>query len=372
MTYRVQASVQSPRLFQKSLAELIFFFTFRFIESKEKRESERERKKEMIKEEEEEKTDRECSAGGSETCGWAASRRGCRSWCRRHAGEWASRLVEAIGCASKSSKCVMLTIDRLGASGQRNTFARSVDIGALSRIFKEEVNEGNDDGEETKSKIGVLQRVLATDRPIVAVSASVMACGLKANPPDRIVCEWESQFNPADLLESTKWKGYSKQSVNVLYMEDETPGGRGSYILIDSVDGVQRNGKTASEAADAIAALMSNPTLRGTHIVTTFDITIGGWTTQEIERAVSDFDVTCPGLVGIGGCGGRFYYVDGNVQSPMLGGAHVAVDCGSFAAQWHNLGYMEVNFPPSPSLHLMSSSGRKSNNRVHVRLSMLW
>lgn len=276
--------------------------------------------------------------GRGQQCPWAATSSGCADWCRGVASEWASRVVRCVRAASDPERPALLAVDRLNATGARGTFLRGGDPAAVMKLVygasvsPSDIKECN-------------IRYLSPHR-LSGVSLNVTACGITSDAPDEVADAWGLQYSPIDLLEFAKWRGYAKRSVAVMHSEGD------DFILRDC-EGKHSTVK-AGEAAAAIAALMSDPSVKGARLMYSFQAATHGFTPREMSAMGASLDVKCPdgrcALQTASGYGGRTFYYDPeianqNEAATEIGGAHVSLDCGDFVAQWHTLAHLGISLP---------------------------
>ena len=294
--------------------------------------------------------DRKMGCNG-ERCMWSATRDGCKGWCRFHSKEWANCVIKAIKASSDRESPALLVVDRLNISGEHGLFLRG-DGENLKRLISEKPDD------VCESEIANVMREYVSMYGIKKMSLSVTACGLVGNPPDDVVCMWESQHTALDELEFSRWRGYGKRSISVLNTDD------GRFLYRNASGEYACVGE--SEAALHIASIMGDKELKGTKLVFTFNVHTGGWDLDDVKRVCGAMDVKGPGgallIRSVSGAMGRtFTYKPGGTSveggeedspcaattSTMLGGVHVSLDCGNFVAQWHTSVNMEAMFSTS-------------------------
>lgn len=293
-----------------------------------------------------------------EKCMWSASRHSCQTWCRDHASQWSAKVVQALKSAANPRAPAMLMVDRLSIAGCKGMFIRCGEknlIEAVPLLVSEPPAS--------------LSRADTTDLIVEHLSSSkiseikltVTVCGLMGDPPQDVVDSWDSQYSCFDLLEFSRWRGFQKKCISIS-MYDENKflfrGPNGAYHQIDG-----------SEAANEIAALMGDKSLKGTRILFSFDVMTTSWDLTSLISACEAFDVKTPGGASLfkssSGYGGRTFICEPepgclSPKSCASGGVHVSLNCGQFVAQWHTMVHMTASFP-------MMKDGKAS-----FKVVMLW
>lgn len=274
---------------------------------------------------------------GGEKCMWSASHHSCQEWCIHHAAEWAGSVTRAIKSAGDLQSPAMLMVDRLSMAGQKGMFVRCVDkkvVDVLPRLVHD----------TEASNVDQIAADHLSKNKIETISMSVTICGLMGNPPQRVIDAWNSQCTSSDLLEFSKWMGFSKKCVAISLFGGNTFMFRnpdGAYAQLDE-----------KRTTEEIASIMGDKSLKGTRMMFSFEILTSPWNFGDIVDACEAFDVKSPGDVNLfrsaSGFGGRtFVYEPGCLksQSCVGGGVHVSLDCGEFVAQWHTVAHMTAHFP---------------------------
>jgi hypothetical protein len=249
----------------------------------------------------------------------------------------------------------VLTIDRMHMAGGRGMFIRGTP-GAVRRMIAETDPDFGD------ADAAALDRFLAR-ATIRDMRLDVTACGLAGDPSDEVVDAWERAVCLAPLQQAI---APLERCVHV------TRGAAtGEYRIGDPLDPART--VDAATAAGEIAALMSDRGLKGTRLVFSFAVATAGWAEADVAGMCGALEVKTPDgrdlIRCVSGYGMRTFayrpdtYGFEGGGSAALGGAHVALDCGGFVADWHTFSRVEIDLPIGSAA---------ADRPISFRVVMLW
>jgi anthranilate phosphoribosyltransferase len=127
-------------------------------------------------------------------------------------------------------------------------------------------------------------------------------------------------------------------------------------------EGEMQQDPTGDIASKCLSDLLSDEHLNGTHLAFEFSMRIEGVSQQELGDMLSTLDAEDPSgraVVKCGTGGDARHYLFDSCANVSQGGAHLALDCGSFVAHWHSMASLMLSVQPAES-------------RVCAHLVMLW
>lgn len=321
-----------------------------------------------------------CGVGSGDgiKCIWDAGKKGCKKWCRAHADKWVPNLLIALDRFRDDKASMLLTIDKLMFENKRGAFIRGSkqDIPKLLRDCAQQgVGDPNSKMMATQrtdiepktiqytkeDELAIQEEIKATETQlsparIEFAEAKLTVCGLAGNPPEDVVSDWETQFTHMDLLEFCNFRGYPKRVISL------NRGASGEYILR------YPNGETRSvdkkTAITVIATALSEPYIKGTRLLFEFKLGMGGMDKNESLALMRSLETKDPSgelmFKSVNNSGNRSYMIEPKVTG---GGAQLSLDCGTFVAHWHTLGYLVLTLP---------TAGLATSNRTSADLVMTW